>query len=179
MLKGNEKITLKWPGFAIYWIVKVQLWLAVCAAALMVLLVFTASLIRYFFYAPWSPTEELVGFLFYSSCFLCLPATTWEARHIQISLFDNVLPIPLRAALKNLAALCLIIMLGVLVIYGLENAVFTHSLGARSEMTKMALYPWMFVMPFSLGSMAIVECYLMVNKHQDLPSILPSKETKP
>ncbi|MEY8798912.1 TRAP transporter small permease [Leisingera sp. XS_AS12] len=141
---------------ALFWLARIQLWLAALAGVTLSLMVFAASVMRYALGSPWNATEEVVGLLFYAAAFLSLPAAAWEGRHIRMDFVDAIGVKSLHAVLRVFAALALIGMLAVLVAMGIENAEFSREISAKSEITRLDLYPWMMLAPVCLATMLAI-----------------------
>jgi TRAP-type transport system small permease protein len=124
--------------------------LAAIAGAMIVGLIGTSVAMRYFAYAPFRFTEELVGLLMTGAFFLALPLVTLRAEHVRVLIFVSNLRghvtrwIGLFAGLLGLAfclwffALCL---------PWLE---FAFDRNIKTEVGRLLMYPWMAVLPISM-----------------------------
>lgn len=161
----------------LFWLTRLQLWLAAFSGLSLSIMVFVASIMRYAFGSPWNATEEVVGLLFFTSSFLCLPAAAWENKHIRMDFVDNFKSKRLVATIRYMAAICLILMLVTLVLVMLENAEFSLEIGAHSEITRLNLYPWMLIAPFSLATMAAIVVLKLLRPNAILqPLIVTTKQ---
>lgn len=162
----------------LFWHARLQLWLAGLSAITLSMLVFGAAVMRYAFGSPWNATEEVVGFLFYSAALFSMPAAAWEDRHIRMDFVDRLSPQWFQRICAVLATAALIIMLVALTIVCIENAEFSRDIGARSEITRLNLYPWMIIAPICLTSMAVIVLYRFLNNDRPCRSLLDSSEVE-
>ena len=125
--------------------------LAAVAGAAIILLIGASVTMRYFAFAPFRFTEELVGLLMTAAFFLALPLATLRAEHVRVLLFVSMLPDRAARAVRALAALfggafCLWFL--VLCIPWLEFAIDRN---IKTEVGRLLMYPWMALLPLSMA----------------------------
>lgn len=125
--------------------------LAAAAGSALFILVLLSSVMRYVAGAPFRFTEEIVGLLFISLSFLALPLAYIQRRHIRLGMVaDNAHPLIARilVILSLVALIAFSMMTGITM---LNEALFSLSLNAKSELSDIPLFPWMLVPPISLA----------------------------
>ena len=125
--------------------------LAAVAGATIVLLIGASVTMRYFAFAPFRFTEELVGLLMTAAFFLALPLVTLRAEHVRVLLFVSMLPDRATRAVRALAALfggafCLWFL--ALCVPWLEFAIDRN---IKTEVGRLLMYPWMALLPLSMA----------------------------
>lgn len=125
--------------------------LAAVAGAAIILLIGASVTMRYFAFAPFRFTEELVGLLMTAAFFLALPLVTLRAEHVRVLLFVSMLPPWAARAAGILAAFfggsfCMWFL--VLCIPWLEFAIDRN---IKTEVGRLLMYPWMALLPLSMA----------------------------
>lgn len=123
---------------------------AVCGAAIIVLIGASVTM-RYFAFAPFRFTEELVGLLMTAAFFLALPLATLRSEHVRVLLFVSMLPPRAARVVGVIAAVfggafCLWFL--VLCIPWLEFAIDRN---IKTEVGRLLMYPWMALLPLSMA----------------------------
>ena len=124
--------------------------LAAIAGSSIVVLIGVSVTRRYITNTPLRVTEELVGLLMTAAFFLALPLVTLKGEHVRVTILVASLPeharrwVGLAAGLFGVA-FCLWYF--ALALPWLEFA-FDRTL--KTEATRLLMYPWMAVIPFSL-----------------------------
>lgn len=96
-------------------------------------------------------TEEVVGLLLSVSLFLALPMVTLKAGHVRVSIVESAIKGWGRSALAVLAA-CVGIGFCAWVTYeAMDWLAFALRLNLKTETSRILLFPWMALMPLSLG----------------------------
>lgn len=129
--------------------------LGACAGAAIIGLIGASVATRYVANAPFRFTEELVGLLMTASFFLTLPLVTLRADHVRIRLVADLLSDRAAARLSVVAgifglAFCLWFLALCLPWFD-----FAFSRGIKSEAARLLLWPWMALLPLSLGLTAL------------------------
>jgi TRAP-type C4-dicarboxylate transport system permease small subunit len=125
--------------------------LAAIAGCAIVALIGASVAMRYFAFAPFRFTEELVGLLMTAAFFLALPLATLRAEHVRVLVLVSALPersskiVNVLAALFG-AAFCLWFL--VLCMPWLE---FAFDRNIKTEVGRLLMYPWMALLPLSMG----------------------------
>ena len=124
--------------------------LATVAGGFIVLLIGASVTMRYFAYAPFRFTEELVGLLMTAAFFLALPLVTLRAEHVRVRVLVAALPDRVAgwvAVLARLfgAAFCLWFFW--LCMPWFE---FAFDRNIKTEVGRLLMYPWMALPPLSM-----------------------------
>ena len=137
-------------------IARAMLYVATAALLLLTFLVVLSSLMRYVYGAPFSFTEELVALLYMSSIFLALPLATAERVHVAIAVLPKKVMHLLRYPLRLLACLIMIAFCVWFTIVAYEFMAQSYSFNSRSEQAEILLWPWMAIMPVSMGFVVLI-----------------------
>lgn len=111
----------------------------------------TSVLMRKFANSPLHITEEVVGLLLSVSLFLGLPMVTLQAKHVRVSLVSDFLKGKWQVAIQIIALLVGITFFGWLIIEAVPWFEFAYNRNLKTETTRILLYPWMALLPFSLS----------------------------
>lgn len=125
--------------------------LAAMAGCAIVVLIGASVTMRYFAFAPFRFTEEIVGLLMTAAFFLALPLVTLRADHVRVLVLVSVLPERARIWVHGLSALfgaafCLWFL--ALCLPWLEFAIDRN---IKTEVGRLLLYPWMALLPLSMA----------------------------
>ena len=123
---------------------------AAAVAAIMTLLV-VSTIRRYALGTPVPQTEELGSLLFLAVCLLSIPYGFARGRHVRIDFVSRFLPPRWRLAFEAAGLMLGALALLILVRETWDLTVFSFEIGARSDMSELALWPWRFVLPLGLG----------------------------
>lgn len=127
---------------------------AICGAAIVVL-IGTSVTMRYFAFAPFRQTEELVGLLMTAAFFLALPLVTLRSEHVRVLLVVSSLSDTSRRLMALVAAIfgCVFcIWFFVLCLPWLE---FAFQRNIKTEVGRLLMYPWMALLPASMTMTAV------------------------
>ena len=124
--------------------------LATIAGVLIVALVGASVTMRYIAQVPFRFTEELVGLLMTAAFFLALPLVTLNAEHVRVQILVASLPPRLARWVSVTAA-----------VFGFSFSVwfcwlclpwfeFAYVRSIKTEVGRLLMYPWMFVLPMSM-----------------------------
>ncbi len=108
---------------------------------------------RKFFNAPLHITEELVGLLLSVALFLGLPMVTLGSRHVTVSLLTTYTK---GKALRIAGLIIGIGFFGWLIWETIPWFEFAFKRGLKTETARLLLYPWMALIPLSLGVTGII-----------------------
>ena len=125
--------------------------LAAIAGGAIVALIGASVTMRYFAFAPFRFTEELVGLLMTAAFFLALPLATLRAEHVRVVVLVRALPKAAQMWIGRLAALfggafCLWFL--AICIPWLE---FAFDRNIKTEVGRLLMYPWMALLPLSMA----------------------------
>ncbi len=125
--------------------------LAALAGGAIVVLIGASVTMRYFAYAPFRFTEELVGLLMTAAFFLALPLATLRAEHVRVLVLVSALPDRAARSVSFLAALfgaafCLWFL--ALCLPWLD---FAFDRNIKTEVGRLLMYPWMALLPVSMA----------------------------
>ena len=124
--------------------------IAAVAGCAIVVLIGASVTMRYFAFAPFRFTEELVGLLMTAAFFLALPLATYRAEHVRVLVIVSSLPDAARKWVRRLsaifgAAFCLWFL--ALCLPWLEFAIDRN---IKTEVGRLLMYPWMALLPLSM-----------------------------
>ena len=125
--------------------------LAALAGAAIVLLIGASVTMRYFAFAPFRFTEELVGLLMTSAFFLALPLATLRAEHVRVLVIVSALPPRAAKWAGWLAALIGAAFCLWFLILCLPWMEFAFNRNIKTEVGRLLMYPWMALLPLSMG----------------------------
>jgi len=123
--------------------------LSAIPAILMSAFVVLATVMRYFWGAPFSFTEELVGLLFTAMVFIGLPACIYRKRNISVTLLVDAYPPAIRRLAHMASMLLIILFLGCFGFLSLDYAISLFELDGRTTGSRLLLWPWVVLMPLS------------------------------
>ncbi len=137
---------------------KLALALAVLAALAMTAIVglIVASVILRKFASPLHITEEMVGLLLSVSLLLALPMVTLKAGHVRVSIVETLLAGPARMLLAKAALLVGTLFFAWLTIEAVPWWEFAYRLNLKTETARILLYPWMALLPISVGLTGLI-----------------------
>ena len=124
--------------------------LAAIAGGAIVVLIGASVTMRYFAYAPFRFTEELVGLLMTAAFFLALPLVTLRAEHVRVLVLVSALPdraARWMAVLAKLFGAVFCLWFFGLCLPWLEFAVDRN---IKTEVGRLLMYPWMALLPLSM-----------------------------
>lgn len=139
--------------------------LAAISGAVIVALIGASVTMRYFAFAPFRFTEELVGLLMSAAFFLALPLVTLRSEHVKVTvLLTTLSPITRRlvAALAGLFGIVFCMWFFALCVPWME---FAFERNIKTEVGRLLLYPWMAVLPVSMLLTALAFSVRMANPH--------------
>ncbi|MFP7571825.1 TRAP transporter small permease [Marivita sp. S2033] len=114
-------------------------------------IIVTSVLMRKFANAPLHITEEVVGLMLSVSLFLGLPMVTLKQNHVRVSLIADRLKGGAHTGMSYIALLAGIGFFGWLILETIPWFEFAFRRGLKTETTRILLWPWMILMPVSLG----------------------------
>ena len=124
--------------------------LATVAGSAIVTLIGASVTMRYFAFAPYRFTEELVGLLMTAAFFLALPLVTLRAEHVRVLVIVSALPDHARrwvAVVAGLFGALFCLWFFVLCLPWLE---FAFDRNIKTEVGRLLMYPWMALLPLSM-----------------------------
>jgi TRAP-type C4-dicarboxylate transport system permease small subunit len=119
------------------------------------LLLAGSSIRRYALGSPLSYTEELAGLLFVVTSFAAVPFGVLSGRHIRLLLVWRYLAQPWASWFAVVGDLLAVAIVGLIVVQMVAFAEYTRQVGARTEISELLLWPWMYVMPLALSLLAL------------------------
>ena len=131
---------------------------AACVAVLAVLTV-AAVVMRYGLGAPFRFTEELGGLLLVTSVFLGLPHVLASNANIRVTLLSDKAKGPLGRGVWILGQLILVAFAAIFLRDALAEAQFTQKLNLRSEMARIPLSPFVWLMVAGMGLVAFIGAF--------------------
>ncbi len=120
---------------------------AVLAALLMTVVVFSSAVMRYLVGSPLMFSDELAGLLFVSMAFLAMPLGLMQRRHISVDIVARHLPPRLQGLAECLGILIFVVFAVWFIWEAYGFAAFSRMIGSRSDIGSLVLWPWMAIMP--------------------------------
>ena len=124
--------------------------LAALAGCAIVILIGASVTMRYFAFAPFRFTEELVGLLMTAAFFLALPLVTLRAEHVRVLVLVSSLPKGAQKWMARLAAVLGAIFCLWFLLLCLPWLEFAMDRNIKTEVGRILMYPWMAVLPVSM-----------------------------
>ena len=124
--------------------------LGALSASGIVLIIGASVSMRYFAFAPFSFTEELVGLLMTVSFFLALPLATIRSEHVRISVFIAALTEKHRSWATKISRILGTIFCLWLLLLSIPWLEFAIERNIKTEVGRLLMYPWMLVIPISV-----------------------------
>jgi len=165
---------------------KLALLLAVMAATIIagiVAVIVTSVMMRRFANTPIHIAEDVVGLMLSASLFLGLPLVTLRAQHVRVSIVADQLKPRFGWLVQTAAMLVGVIFFGWILIEALPWFEFAWKRNLRTETARLLLYPWMAVLPLSMGLTWLIFLGRLVGliepeRHtslEELPELAPAK----
>lgn len=133
--------------------------MAVAAALCMVgivAIITTGVVMRRFAGTPLHITEDVVGLMLTAVLFLGLPLVTLRSQHVRVSIAANALE-PRFPLILHLAAMGVgVAFFGWIFITALPWLEFAYLRNLKTETARLLLYPWMAVVPLSIGLTGVI-----------------------
>jgi len=146
---------------------QVMMLLATAFLLVMTALVIIAAVMRYVVGAPFRFTEELVALLYMAMVFLAIPIATLEKRHVSIDILPAAVSRVMARPLAMLAALVTVIFAVWFTIDSLAFVEQSVRFSSRTEQTDILLWPWMALIPLTMGFVALISCLHLVQIARD------------
>jgi len=140
-----------------------------CAGLLMVIVavVFTNVVSRYFVHAPLRWSDEVAQFLFLWLAYLGALAAFMGGRHYSFPNLIDMLPATARLAVKTVSDVIVLGMLGILVWYGVQLVDLLHH--QRSPALDLPVYYIYAALPLVSFLMALVVAFQIVARLRGSP----------
>lgn len=133
-----------------------MLYLATTCLLAMTALVVVSSFMRYIAGAPFGFTEELVALLYMGMVFLAIPIATVRHVHVSISVLPQRITDLLRHPFRLAAAAAMIVFSVWFVVVSYGVVAQSYGFASRSEQAEILLWPWMALIPVTMGFVAII-----------------------
>ncbi len=133
---------------------------------------------RYFAYAPFRFTEELVGLLMTAAFFLALPLVTLRSEHVRVVILVSSLPDKPARFVKLAASFFGVVFCLWFLALCLPWLEFAFDRNIKTEVGRLLMYPWMAILPISalLTALAfLIRCAGDGNLNTNSPEV--KKET--
>ena len=128
--------------------------MAIFAALAMVgivAIIVTSVFMRRFANAPLHITEDVVGLMLSVALFLCVPYVTLRSKHVRVAIIADSVHKRLRPVFAGAAMLVGVVFFGWIFVESLPWLEFAWKRGLKTETARILLYPWMAVLPLSVG----------------------------
>lgn len=101
--------------------------------------------------------------MFVSMSFLAFPMGLLKKRHISVDLVVRNIDYPIRRIIDILGILIFIVFAAVFIFKSFEFADFSRQINARSDIGALLVWPWMMLMPVSLGVATLVALIQLID----------------
>lgn len=125
--------------------------LAALAMVGIVTIIVTSVIMRRFANAPLHITEDMVGLMLSVVIFLGVPYVTLRSKHVRVAIVAEAAGKRLAPVLAGAAMLVGVIFFGWIFVESLPWFEFAWKRGLKTETARILLYPWMAVLPLSIG----------------------------
>jgi len=123
---------------------------ALCMVGIVVIIT-SGVVMRRLVGAPLHITEDIVGLMLSAVLFLGLPLVTLRSQHVRVSIVVSALSVRLALFAHFAAMLVGIVFFGWIFIKALPWFEFAYVRNLKSETARLLLYPWMMILPVSMG----------------------------
>lgn len=128
---------------------------ALCMVGIVAIIV-TGVVMRRFLGAPLHVTEDAVGLMLSAILFLALPLVTLRAQHVRVAIVANALQPRFGLAIHLAAMLVGVVFFGWIFVKALPWLEFAFARNLKTETARLLLYPWMAVLPLSVGLTGLI-----------------------
>ena len=149
-------------------------YLATISLLLMAVLVITSAIMRYFVGRPFRFTEELVALLYMAMVYLAIPLVTARRAQITVSVLPERLAQMLAGLLRVGSALVMVGFCTWFMIEAWDFSEYSRRLSSRTEQFDILLWPWMVLIPITLGFTTIIEIFYLFH-HAKTPASEPGQ----
>lgn len=139
---------------------------AMSTACIFVLLA-GSSVRRYLLGTPIAYAEELTGLLFVVTSFAAAPFGVLANRHIRLLVLWRRLPAALGSWLAVVGDTFAVAILALIVREMVAFAEYSREVGARTEISELLLWPWMYVMPGALALLGLALAWRAFERAKD------------
>jgi TRAP-type C4-dicarboxylate transport system permease small subunit len=144
--------------------------LAAISLIAIVAIIVTSVVMRKFANSPLHITEEIVGLLLSVALFLGLPMVTLRGKHVHVSLLTSATKGKVKVTLQVVGLLIGVSFFSWLIWEAIPWFDFAFKRNLKTETTRILLYPWMALMPFSLsitGAIFVARLFGVVRNFED------------
>jgi TRAP-type transport system small permease protein len=157
--------------------------LASLAMVGIVAIIVTGVVMRRFFNTPLHITEDVVGLMLSAVLFLGLPLVTLRSQHVRVSIVADALEVRFGTALRIAAMLVGVTFFGWILFESIPWFEFAWKRGLKTETARLLLYPWMAVLPLSVGLTFVIYLarllgLLDAERHGSLEDLTPIAPVK-
>ncbi len=158
--------------------------LASLAMVGIVAIIVTGVTMRRFFNTPLHITEDVVGLMLSAVLFLGLPLVTLRSQHVRVSIVAEALKARFDTAMRIAAMLVGVLFFGWILLESIPWFEFAWKRGLKTETARLLLYPWMAVLPLSIGLTWVIYLARLLGlldaerhgKLEELPTIAPAQK---
>lgn len=125
--------------------------LAALAMVGIVMVIVTSVIMRRFANTPLHITEDMVGLMLSVALFLGLPYVTLRSKHVRVAIVAEAVGERFAPVLGGAAMLVGAVFFGWIFIESLPWLEFAWKRELKTETARILLYPWMAVLPLSIG----------------------------
>ncbi|CUB04539.1 TRAP transporter small permease [Marinomonas fungiae] len=138
-------------------VVRFLFYLGVLSGAVMALLIFVSAVLRYVVGSPISFSDELASLLFVFLAFSTFPYVLSRGEHIRLTIVTERLAQPMQKIAQIFASIIFLGFASIFIYESYNFVQFSQLLNSHSEVSGILLWPWMALMPCSLGLCFLIE----------------------
>jgi TRAP-type C4-dicarboxylate transport system permease small subunit len=138
-------------------LIRTIFFIGVISGVIMAALILVSSLLRYVVGTPISFSDELAGLLFVTLAFTTFPLVMERSEHIQLSIITERLSRGAQRICRIFASLILFTFATVFIYQSWAFMDFSRMITSRTDVSGILLWPWMALMPISMGLCILVE----------------------
>ena len=163
-----DRITSAVATFLVY--------MATASLLLMTSLVVLSATMRYVVGRPFGFTEEFVALLYMAMVFLAIPLATVLRKHVSISVLPERWTSPIKYPLRLGAGLAMIVFCVWFTVAAYSFSAESHRFGSRTEQSMILLWPWMAIIPLTMGFVALISIFQLFKDMSSRPDALERAE---
>ncbi len=153
--------------------------LAAIAMVAIVVIIVTSVVMRRFASTPLHITEDMVGLMLSVVLFLGVPYVTLRSKHVRVAIVAETAGKRLQPLLGTAAMLVGVVFFGWIFVESLPWLEFAWKRELKTETARILLYPWMAVLPLSIGlTWLIFACRLFglleAERHRSAQDMAPA-----
>lgn len=144
-----------------------------------VVIIVTSVVMRRFANAPLHITEDMVGLMLSVALFLSVPYVTLRSKHVRVAIVAEAASKRLQPVLAGAAMLVGVVFFGWIFLESLPWLEFAWKRGLKTETARILLYPWMAMLPLSIGLTWVIFVFRLfglyeAERHTSTEDVVPT-----